>query len=49
MRVSVSTSSTMTLEFRATDWVQDPEIQKKVGSNDPVEVMQKLREMKNNS
>lgn len=27
---------------------QDPEIQKATGSTDPVEIMTKLREMKNN-
>jgi Hydroxyacylglutathione hydrolase C-terminus len=31
-----------------TDDQQDPEIQKATGKTDPVEVMAKLREMKNN-
>lgn len=30
------------------DRIQDPEIQKATGKTDPVEVMAKLREMKNN-
>jgi hydroxyacylglutathione hydrolase len=33
---------------KPTDNNQDPEIQKATGKTDPVEVMAKLREMKNN-
>jgi len=33
---------------KPTDHYQDPEVQKATGKTDPVEVMAKLREMKNN-
>lgn len=47
MRVRVS-SSMLWLKKYADD-NQDPAVQKAVGSNDPIHVMQKLREMKNAS
>jgi Hydroxyacylglutathione hydrolase C-terminus len=47
MRVDVCISSDR-LSRQATDHQQDPEIQKATGKTDPVEVMAKLREMKNN-
>jgi hydroxyacylglutathione hydrolase len=34
--------------FDYADRLQDPEIQKATGTTDPVEIMTKLREMKNN-
>ncbi len=36
------------VRYRVADMRQDPEIQKATGKTDPVEVMAKLREMKNN-
>jgi hypothetical protein len=47
MRVDVCAPQILCLELSA-DEIQDPEIQKATGKTDPVEVMAKLREMKNN-
>ena len=49
MRVQVCDSSSLTtFASNGADAPQDPEVQKATGATEPVEVMAKLREMKNN-